>query len=274
MFGDIAHGTLLFLLGTYLCFNKDKITNFALKVLLPHRYLLTLMGFFATYCGFIYNDFMSISLDLFGSCYDIDKGVPDQVIPRLNTECVYSIGVDPVWAVASNNLNYINSLKMKISVIIAIIHMTLGVFLKASNAINFKKPLDFIFEFIPQLAFITVLFAYMDFLIIYKWLVNWTPENSAEAPSIITTMINLPLRMGKTDDCHGCYPLWGVPGDTSQDHIQLILLIIAAISVPLMLLPKPIIEICCHSAPPPKMASRRSKEYSKLLASGSENIMD
>ena len=173
MFGDIAHGSLLFLFGTYLCFNKNNITNFVLKILLAHRYLLTLMGFFATYCGFIYNDFMSISLDLFGSCYDIDKAVPDQAISRINTECVYQIGVDPVWAVASNNLNYINSLKMKISVIIAIIHMTLGVFLKASNAISFKKPLDFIFEFIPQLAFITVLFAYMDFLIIYKWLVNW-----------------------------------------------------------------------------------------------------
>lgn len=34
---------------------------------------------------------------------------------------------------------------MKIAVIIGVIHMTLGVFVKASNAIYFKKWLDFFF---------------------------------------------------------------------------------------------------------------------------------
>ena len=31
--------------------------------------MIILMGFFAFYCGFIYNDFMGIGLNLFGSCY-------------------------------------------------------------------------------------------------------------------------------------------------------------------------------------------------------------
>lgn len=128
------------------------------------------MGFFSTYCGFIYNDFMSISLDLFGSCYQLTGVLPGGKIHKINDECVYPIGVDPVWAIAQNNLNYINSLKMKIAVIIAVFHMTLGIFVKASNAIYFKNWLDFIFEFIPQLVFMTCLFAYMDFLIVFKWL--------------------------------------------------------------------------------------------------------
>jgi V-type H+-transporting ATPase subunit a len=70
MFGDIAHGLILLAFGLYLIFYNDKITNSILKVLTPHRYLFALMGFFATYCGFIYNDFLSISLNLFDSCYD------------------------------------------------------------------------------------------------------------------------------------------------------------------------------------------------------------
>lgn len=86
---------------------------------------------------------------------------------------------------------------MKLSVIIAVVHMTLGVLVKASNAIYFRKPLDFVFEFIPQIIFLVGLFGYMDFLIIYKWLKPWKLYDP-KAPSIITTMINLPLKMGKT----------------------------------------------------------------------------
>ena len=41
-----------------------------------------------------------------------------------------------------------------------------------------------------------VLFGYMDFIIIYKWLQYWPDVQIA--PSIITTMINIPLKLGKT----------------------------------------------------------------------------
>ncbi len=60
-------------------------------------------------------------------------------------ECVYPFGVDPVWGRSKNNLQYVNSLKMKISVIIAIIHMTLGVIIKAFNSVYFKRKLDLYF---------------------------------------------------------------------------------------------------------------------------------
>ena len=102
-----------------------------------------------------------------------------------------------MWAIASNNLNFVNSLKMKISVIIAVVHMTLGVFVKASNATFNKNKIDFFFEFVPQLLFMVLLFGYMDFLIVYTWLSEW-PIGDYRAPWIITTMINLPLKLGKT----------------------------------------------------------------------------
>ena len=144
MFGDIAHGSILFAFGIYLIWVRHK-DSAVVRALHPHRYLITLMGFFATYCGFIYNDFMSLSLNIFGTCYDLENVIPDTGIPRYSSECVYPIGLDPVWAIASNNLNYVNSLKMKISVIIAVVHMTLGVFVKASNSLFFKKKIDFFF---------------------------------------------------------------------------------------------------------------------------------
>lgn len=34
------------------------------------RYMITLMGFFAIYCGFIYNDFAGFNMNFFSSCYD------------------------------------------------------------------------------------------------------------------------------------------------------------------------------------------------------------
>jgi V-type H+-transporting ATPase subunit a len=86
---------------------------------------------------------------------------------------------------------------MKLSVIIGVVHMLFGIILKAFNSLYFKKWLDFIFEFIPQITFMTLLFGYMDFLIIFKWKVDWG-YYSPVAPSIITTMINLPLGMGQT----------------------------------------------------------------------------
>jgi V-type H+-transporting ATPase subunit a len=71
MFGDIGHGTLLFTFALYLTLRKDYILKHypSLFILVKVRYLLLLMGFFATYCGFIYNDLMSLPLDLFGSCF-------------------------------------------------------------------------------------------------------------------------------------------------------------------------------------------------------------
>jgi len=62
---------------------------------------------------------------------------------------VYPFGIDPIWSLAENDLAFLNSFKMKVSVIIAIAHMTLGICLKAANAIYFKAYIDLIFEFIP-----------------------------------------------------------------------------------------------------------------------------
>ena len=87
---------------------------------------------------------------------------------------------------------------MKISVIIAVIHMTLGIIIKAFNAVYFKRTIELIFEFIPQIIFMVLLFGYMDFLIVFKWLKPWNEGENPErwAPSIINTMMNIGLKLG------------------------------------------------------------------------------
>lgn len=70
---------------------------------------------------------------------------------------------------------------MKIAVILGVLQMSLGICMKGLNAIYFNRPLDFIFEFIPQIILLNVLFGWMDVLIIAKWLypfqLQWTsPE--------------------------------------------------------------------------------------------------
>ena len=64
-----------------------------------------MMGFFAFYCGWIYNDFMGYNLNIFGSCYnpplppsDDEKG-SSTLEPQkpLSDECMYPFGIDPIW---------------------------------------------------------------------------------------------------------------------------------------------------------------------------------
>lgn len=64
--------------------------------------------------------------------------------------------------------------------------MSIGIFLKGLNALYFKRRVDFYFEFIPQLVLLWVLFGFMDFLIIFKWLTNFSIVSGAKPPSIIS----------------------------------------------------------------------------------------
>ena len=75
-------------------------------------------------------------------------------------------------------------MKMKIAVIIGVAHMTLGLILRGLNNVYFGRKVDFLFEFLPQLIILLALFGYMDFLIIVKWLTDFTGMED-KAPSII-----------------------------------------------------------------------------------------
>jgi V-type H+-transporting ATPase subunit a len=163
------------------------------------RYLLLVMGFFSFFCGLMYNDFTSIPLYIFGkSCYHMEHSGHSHNV-TLNDDCVYPAGVDPSWYLGRNELTFMNSLKMKLSVLIGVTQMALGVFLKAMNNYQFKKPVDFIFEFIPQMILLLSLFGFMDLLIVVKWLTDFSGMSGAKPPSIISMMIIFGLSFGVPD---------------------------------------------------------------------------
>ena len=70
MYGDVGHGLMVFLCSLSLF----AFPNSFPKQLLENRGMLLMMGFFAIYCGLIYNDFLSLGFPLTESCYDFVKG--------------------------------------------------------------------------------------------------------------------------------------------------------------------------------------------------------
>jgi V-type H+-transporting ATPase subunit a len=252
MFGDIGHGFVLFLVGAMLCLFEEPLRARGMEGVLQMRYLALLMGLFATFAGLIYNDLMAIPVWIWDSCYDIqeihvkhaapgEKEAAHMRIPFKTTfkpDCVYPVGIDPTWHLGSNELAYLNSLKMKISVILGVLQMGMGVFMKALNAIYRKNSVDFWFEFVPQIVLLFSLFGFMDWMIIAKWTADFT-HREYMAPSIISTMIDMFLGLGAIPE--GISPIIGSAG--MQQGLSILFLILSLVCSILMLVPKPMILI-------------------------------
>lgn len=243
MFGDIGHGAVLLIFGIYLCLNNEKLTrnNSVLKPALFARYFILLMGFFGVFCGLLYNDFLSIPL-YFTSCYPRKGNIGDSINKEEN--CSHSFGLDPIWLASSNELMFVNSLKMKLSVILGVAHMTLGIFLKGLNAFFEGDCVEFIFVFIPQLILMSILFGYMDILIFIKWSVNYKGKEHL-APDIKSYLMNIVLKLGKLPDppTENKNEDWILIGERETiQKIHLIILILSVICIITMLLPKVIIQ--------------------------------
>ncbi|NWI57956.1 VPP2 ATPase, partial [Calyptomena viridis] len=257
MFGDCGHGLLMFLFAllTILYENHPRLKRSQdeiLKMLFEGRYVILLMGLFSIYTGLIYNDCFSKSINIFGSGWNV-SAMFEKKVWRLedlkshqflaldpNVSGVhngaYPFGIDPIWNLASNRLTFINSFKMKMSVIFGVTHMTFGVVLGLFNHLHFKKTYNIYFVFIPELLFMMCIFGYLVFMIFFKWLA-FSAEDSTSAPSILIQFINMFLFPG--GEAKGFY--------TGQAALQRILLGVAFLCVPVMLLGKPLYLHWLHS---------------------------
>ncbi|KAH9258979.1 hypothetical protein BASA81_002599 [Batrachochytrium salamandrivorans] len=251
MFGDVGHGFALFLFSLALLWKEKELGKMELNevaaLLYSGRYVLALMSVFSMYCGFIYNDAMSLGLALFPPTWQQPSGsLPNETVYYVRDSKnpqVYPFGADPTWKLATSEIAFYNSFKMKFAVIFGVLHMLVGLVLKGMNAIHFHKGkkgpnLDLWFECVPQILFMCLLFGYMDFLIIYKWCIPWGDscdrgEGMCQPPSIITTMISMALSPGTVKD----------PMFAGQARLQVFLVLAAVCCVPIMLCVKPYILV-------------------------------
>ncbi|KAG7171063.1 V-type proton ATPase 116 kDa subunit a isoform 1-like 2 [Homarus americanus] len=255
MFGDVGHGIIMALFGGWMVWREKplaakKTDNEIWNIFFGGRYIILLMGLFSMYTGLIYNDIFSKSMNLFGSSW---HGVYDESTIEHNKELIldpgnreqysqtpYPFGLDPMWQLSTNKINFYNSYKMKISIIFGIIHMMFGVILSVWNHRFFDRSMNIYCEFIPQVLFLTCLFVYMVFLVFHKWVwygaLGTVSQSSSCAPSILITFINMVLVKGYQDhEGEDCSPYMFA----GQFGIQRFLLIVALLCVPWMLCVKP-----------------------------------
>ncbi|CAI5762892.1 V-type proton ATPase 116 kDa subunit a isoform X1 [Podarcis lilfordi] len=251
MFGDVGHGLLMFLFALWMVLAENrpsmkKVQNEIWQMFFEGRYLILLMGAFSIYTGFIYNECFSKATNIFPSAWSIatmanqsnwsEDFLAGNPVLALNPNVTgvfkgpYPFGIDPIWSLAINHLTFLNSFKMKMSVILGIVHMSFGVCLGIFNYIHFKNYYKILLVFVPEIIFLLGLFGYLVILIFYKWLA-YDVSDSQSAPSILIHFINMFMFSNDADN---------VPLFNHQGLVQTVLVVVALACVPVLLLGTPL----------------------------------
>lgn len=266
MFGDIGHGIVMAAFAAYLVANEARFQatrrklNEMMVTCFDGRYMILLMGIFSIYTGFIYNEFFAVPIDMFGSrwrytaassmaCGTDNCDVPSAVLPPLSP---YPLGFDPIWKASKTGLVFFNSYKMKLSIVLGVCQMVMGICLSYSNATFFRQPLDMWFVFIPQLGFMLSIFGYLVVLILVKWMTDYNDPACTAIPHCLppdlkSVLIGMVMSPGSMPAHAEMFP--------GQNSLQVVLLAVAVVCVPWMLFPKPLILRARHN---------RRKGYQRL----------
>lgn len=231
MFGDWGHGICLLLATLYFISREKKLSSQKLgdimEMAFGGRYVIMMMAIFSIYTGLIYNEFFSMPFELFApSAYGCrDPSCKDATTMGLiKVRPTYPFGVDPVWHGTRSELPFLNSLKMKMSILLGVAQMNLGIIISYFNAKFFSNEINVWYQFVPQMIFLNSLFGYLSLLIIVKWCTG----SQADLYHVLIYMFLSP-----TDDLGENQLFFG------QKFLQIVLLLLALVAVPWMLLPKP-----------------------------------
>jgi len=229
MFGDLGHGFIALLAAIGMIVWEKQIARSneseLFGMMFYGRYIILFMGAFSMYTGLIYNDFFSKSMRLWDSGWEFQGN--GTAVP---TGHLYPIGMDPAWNGSDNALVFINSYKMKMSIIFGVIHMTFAICLQVPNHIFFKRLRNIYAEFIPQILFLHSIFGYLVVCIIIKWCTDWETSPTGP-PNLLNMLIDMFLSPGTLDPATQLF--------AGQRQLQVFLLLLAMVCVPWMLCMKP-----------------------------------
>ncbi|CAB3225208.1 unnamed protein product [Arctia plantaginis] len=257
MFGDVGHGMIMFIFGIWMCVNEKKFiaensTNEIWNIIFGGRYVILLMGAFSIFTGLCYNDCFGLPFT-FGRSYfrnhksveELSRGEMIDVDPAGKTGSVYLLGLDPIWSLSKNKIMMDNSIKMKLSIIIGVVHMIFGVVLSLVNFCYFKRCYSILLQFIPEVVFLSFLFFWLVIMIFYKWFLYSAKSTDQEygtscAPQILILFIDMAL-FSETkpveENCKLAYMFEG------QRTVQMFLICVALMMVPILLFGTPLYKL-------------------------------
>lgn len=293
MFGDVGHALMMIAFAVVMLAYEKKMLKSAMsdtvEMIFGGRYIILLMGVFSVYTGFMYNEFFSMPMAIAGGtqyrCQELfsqGPGLPlvpfspdgavspmldhrDAVCTSNGTSSVYTtgmvktngtaypFGIDPVWHGTKTELSFLNSVKMKMSIVMGVVHMSVGIFMSLFNHLYFRDRLSLIYEFIPQVIFFWSIFGYLMFLLIFKW-TAWpylearsaTDLTIGRQPDIYGIMIDMFLKPGAVPDLGDPSAKYENNLYGGQGLLQMVLVLAAVICIPIMLFPKPLILNARH----------------------------
>ncbi|NXX57278.1 VPP1 ATPase, partial [Scopus umbretta] len=239
MFGDFGHGILMTLIAVWMVLRESRILSQKSDNEVKWQVMLS-FPFKTKSCSLVYSQPSPLELRMPTCPYvrNLDALLENTPLLQLNPAIPgvfggpYPFGIDPIWNIASNKLAFLNSFKMKMSVILGIIHMLFGVTLSLLNHIYFKKPLNIYLGFIPEIIFMSSLFGYLVILIFYKW-TAYDAHTSKDAPSLLIHFINMFLFSYSDTSNKMLYK--------GQQGLQCFLVVVALLCVPWMLVAKPLV---------------------------------
>ncbi|RVD90985.1 vacuolar-type H+-ATPase subunit I [Tubulinosema ratisbonensis] len=200
MFSDTLHGLILLFLGIFLIYSK-KVNNYfkeseLLKIVENAKYLLISMGIYSIYFGLLFCDFGGVEL-------------------KYNFTKISYFGVKHM----ADQKEFINKLKMKMSIILGAMHMLAGIILGFVNKSD--NLISLISITVSYLCFV----GYLVFLIFYKWVCE-----------VNVSLINELVEMyTKPFDKKNLF--------SYQKEIQLILIITLILSMLVLFLNKPVRDV-------------------------------
>jgi len=258
MFGDVGHALLMLAGALAMIWGEAAVARAGGTppggdmgaMAYSGRYCILLMAVFSIFTGLIYNEAFSIPMSLWGpgrwAC-PTDASLTSPSTMRADPAACpaafaaglapthggapYPFGVDPAWHGTRTELSFLNSVKMKMSILLGVTQMNAGIGLSYLNNRARRDRLSTLTEFWPQLIFLNALFGYLCLLILLKW----ASGSTADLYHTLIYMFLAPGDAGLT--CGGgCVENRMFRG---QGAFQALLVAAAFLAVPWMLVPKP-----------------------------------